>query len=481
MDTPAHGGPRDRSQEDGPGEGTRTLAPQIAEFCAELRREGMKIGTSELLDAFTALSAISWNKQSEFREALSATLAKSPEDRELFDPVFDRFFFRATEWAALQEKAAGAAAPENAAGVREGDRPGEVDTDQLRQAIIEAMQSDSDSALRDLARLAVSALGAQGEGSGVIGVDVQRIRRTLGLRSEDFQRGGDFESKTFPHDQLRRFERHLRRELEAGLIEQTETLPPTRPLSELNRGLATHRPQDLASVHRAVSQLRRAMATQGHELRGRSRSPVVDVRSTMRSSLETGGVPIRLKYRPRRPRKPELFVLCDVSTSVSSASVFFLSILHALHDSFKRLRSFVFIERVAEVTEVFASERDFAGVSEKISTTAGVADVSGYTDYGRVWKDFLIEVGPDLDARSTVIVMGDARTNGRDAEAALFGKVAERAGRMFWLNPEPQLYWNYGDSVISVYEPFCDGLFECWTTKQLEDFVRALTTTRATR
>ncbi|HEY2715142.1 MAG TPA: VWA domain-containing protein, partial [Solirubrobacterales bacterium] len=228
---------------------------------------------------------------------------------------------------------------------------------------------------------------------------------------------------------------------------------------------------DLAAVHRAVSQMKRRLATLGQEQRGRSRSQVVDVRRTMRASLETGGVPLRLKYRPKRPRRPEIYVLCDVSTSVTSASVFFLSVLHALHDSFRKLRSFVFIERISEVTDVFEHERDFAVVAQKISSEGGVADVSGYTDYGRVWLEFLAEISDELDPRSTVIVLGDARTNGREPHAEVFAQVAERAGRLFWLNPEPKLYWNYGDSVMAAYERHCDGAFECWTTKHLENFV----------
>src|SRR5207253_8195300 len=112
--------------------------------------------------------------------------------------------------------------------------------------------------------------------------------------------------------------------------------------------------------------------------------------------------------------------------------------------------------------------------SDAISKDAGVADVSGYTDYGRVWREFLQLVQDDLHPRATVIVLGDARTNGRDPAEHLFAQVAAHAGRTFWLNPEPRLYWNYGDSVIAAYEPYCDGVFECWTTKQLEVFVNAL-------
>jgi uncharacterized protein with von Willebrand factor type A (vWA) domain len=194
----------------------------------------------------------------------------------------------------------------------------------------------------------------------------------------------------------------------------------------------------------------------------------------MRASLETGGVPVVLRYKPIRPRRPEIYVLCDVSTSVTSASVFFLSVLHALHDSFRRMRSFVFIERISEVTDVFERERNFKAVSEAIGRDAGVADVSGYTDYGRVWSEFATLVEDDLHPRATVIVLGDARTNGRDPRADVFAQVADKAGRTFWLNPEPRLYWNYGDSVIAAYERHCEA-FECWTTGQLEEFVKALT------
>ena len=246
-----------------------------------------------------------------------------------------------------------------------------------------------------------------------------------------------------------------------------------RPLSELERALPTGPIQDLAAVHRVVAQLKRRLATQGRELKGRKRHAHVDVRRTMRASLETGGVPITLKYRPHRPRRPEIFVLCDVSTSVTSASTFFLSVLHALHDAFRKLRSFVFIERISEVTDVFERERDFRAASEAISKDAGVADISGYTDYGRVWEEFLTLIEDELHPRATVIVLGDARTNGRPPRDDVFAAITAKAGRTFWLNPEPRLYWNYGDSVIAAYERHCTA-FECWRTDQLEEFVKVL-------
>jgi uncharacterized protein with von Willebrand factor type A (vWA) domain len=443
------------------------LDGHLLSFAEDLRTEGVAIGTSEILDAFEALNLVAWTDQREFKEALATTLAKSNDDRRVFDLVFDRFFFRATEAQAARNRITEAQAG--------GEAPSDINLDTLRQQIAAALRDGSDAALRDLARLAIAAFG-RGEGSGVLGVDVQRIRRALGLRTEpqpDLPTD-DPRHDGLPRDQLRKFEQHLRRELERNLIERTASLPPKRPLNELDRALPSGPIQDLAAVHRVVAQLKRRLATQGHELKGHNRHAHVDFRRTMRASLQTGGVPIDLKYRPKRPRRPEIFVLCDVSTSVTSASTFFLSVLHALHDAFRKLRSFVFIERISEVTEVFERERDFRAASVAISKDAGVADISGYTDYGRVWLEFLTTIEDELHPRATVIVLGDARTNGRPPRDDIFAAITAKAGRTFWLNPEPRLYWNYGDSVIAAYEKHCTA-FECWRTDQLEEFVKALT------
>ncbi|MEI6447489.1 MAG: VWA domain-containing protein [Actinomycetes bacterium] len=459
----------------------------LLEFARELRGEGVAVGTAEMLDATAALARVRWVERDQVHGALAATMAKSPEDRKIFDIVFDRFFFRAAEAAALAIDKREAAQAQGDPGEpdegqeAEGEPSGEpgssdrIDTDELRKLIAEAIR-DGDESLRDLARLAVAAFGQGRNATGVVGVDVQRIRRGLGLQSEPQPQlpEDDPRREGLPRDRLREFERELRRELERGMIDRTKSLPPARPLGDLERSLASNPSQNLSEIHRVVAQLRRRLATDGQLLRGRKRSAAIDVRRTVRASLQTGGVPIVLHQRPKRPKRPEIFVLCDVSTSVTSASVFFLSVLHALHDSFRKMRSFVFIERISEVTELFEQERDFKKVTRAITTNAGVADVSGYTDYGRVWSEFLTQIEDELHPRATVIVLGDARTNGRPPRDDLFAQISARAGRTFWLNPEPRLYWNYGDSVIESYEKHCIA-FECWSANHLSEFVQALT------
>ncbi|MGH2867742.1 MAG: CoxE, partial [Solirubrobacteraceae bacterium] len=244
-ETPPHNKLYARIPDRGPG----GFSGQLLGFAEELRDEGMALGTSELLDAFAALDEVPWTEQADFRAALSATLAKSPEDGRIFELVFERFFFRATEAEAARHEISESPS-------REGGF--DVDLEALRQQIAAALRDGSEAALRDLARLAIAAFG-KGEGSGVLGVDVQRIRRALGLRSEpqpDLP-ADDPRREGVPREQLRRFEQQLRRELERGLIERTASLPPKRPLTELDRALPTGPISDLAAVHRVVAQLKR--------------------------------------------------------------------------------------------------------------------------------------------------------------------------------------------------------------------------------
>jgi uncharacterized protein with von Willebrand factor type A (vWA) domain len=463
-------------------------------FTEELRGEGMAVGTSELIDATVALGAVEWASRSDFKETLSATLAKSPEDRHVFDLVFDRFFFRAAEMEAVRHASAQADQDAEQAGDQEVSGDGEgtdeggdcessgpPDLDAVRDLIAQAISDGATGQMGDLASLAIGSVGGRVNDTGVVGVDVQRIRRALDLKTDPDPEApeDDPRRKGLPREGLRAFEQALRRELERRRIERLGELPPARALNQMDRALPTGAGQSLADVHRVVRQLKRRLNTQGNELRGQRRRTQVDLRATMRASLQTGGVPVVVKERAIRPRRPEIFVLCDVSTSVTSASLFFLSVLHALHDAFRKMRSFVFVERISEVTELFEREREFEKVSQAIARDAGVADVTGYTDYGRVWREFLEQTQDDLNPRSTVIVLGDARTNGRDPAEAAFAQITERAGRAFWLNPEPALYWDYGDSVISRYAPYC-AVHECWTADHLEAFVTALTSSVVT-
>src|SRR4051812_10823789 len=224
-----------------------TTASSLLAFFEDLRSEGVAVGTSEILDAFAALDEVSWTDQRDFRESLAATIAKSQEDRRIFELLFDRHFFRAAETEALERGI------EDERFEGSGER---IDLDELREAIRRAIFEGNDGEMRDLARLAMTAFGRQGERSGVIGVDVQRIRRAL-----DLQAGGrrnDDDAPALDPDNIRRFERHLRRELERATIERTGKLPPPRPLAELDPTPPSRPAHDLAAAPPALAATRGA-------------------------------------------------------------------------------------------------------------------------------------------------------------------------------------------------------------------------------
>jgi len=207
------------------------MAARLLELGEQLRAEGVAVGTSELLDAFGVLREIPWTAQSEFREALAATLAKSQDDRRVFELVFDRFFFRAVELASVRE---GVEQSDPTAGL---DELSETELDALRRQIAAALRDGAEGAMRDFARMAIATFGRQERGSGVIGVDVQRIRRSLGLRAEpqpelppdDPRRDG------VPREALRRFEALMRRELERAL--------PSGPFESSEALFQNHKPR----------------------------------------------------------------------------------------------------------------------------------------------------------------------------------------------------------------------------------------------
>ena len=149
--------------------------------------------------------------------------------------------------------------------------------------------------------------------------------------------------------------------------------------------------------------------------------------------------------------------------------------MHALHDAFRKMRSFVFIERVSEVTEVFEKERDFSrGVARRSAATRASPTSPATPTTGACGRSSASSSRTTCTrARRSSCSATRARTAATRAPTSS-PRSRRKAGRTFWLNPEPRLYWNYGDSVISAYEEYCEA-FECWTTQQLEDFVKALT------
>jgi uncharacterized protein with von Willebrand factor type A (vWA) domain len=208
--------------------------------------------------------------------------------------------------------------------------------------------------------------------------------------------------------------------------------------------------------------------------RRHGRKGPLDFRSTVRHSLSYGGVPADPKFRYPRPSKPEIMVIADISGSVAAFARFTLQMVYAISAQFSRVRSWVFIDGVDEVTDYFRGTEDIGEAIHRINTEADVIWVDGHSDYGHAFETFWDRWGRDVNPRTTVLLLGDARNNYHAAQAWVLAEMSKKARHVYWLNPEPRSYWDTGDSIVSQYATHCDGAYECRNLKQLEHFVEQL-------
>jgi hypothetical protein len=272
------------------------------------------------------------------------------------------------------------------------------------------------------------------------------------------------------------FEEALREEVLRMLIEdrgeETVSRWTSRPLPE-DVEFVTATRDELEALTKAIRPLARRLATRLAKRRRHGRHGRLDVRTTVRASLSTGGVPFNPRFRRKHPHRPELFLLCDVSGSVAAFSRFTLQFVHALQNQFRQVRSFAFVDTLDEVTEDFRGGELAPSLASMIQR-ARVVYGDGHSDYGSSLKRFEQIAGESLNHRSVVIVLGDARNNYRDPKDDVLARVADKVNKVFWLNPEPRRWWDTGDSVASTYAPHADGVFECRNLRQLEDFIERL-------
>ncbi len=230
----------------------------------------------------------------------------------------------------------------------------------------------------------------------------------------------------------------------------------------------------LAELRRTVQPLARKLATRLAARRRRTSRGTIDLRRTLRGSLSTGGVPMKPVLRRRRPMRPELVLLCDVSGSVSGFSDFTMLLVQALHDQFSKVRVFAFVNRIDEVTGLLERGRaDPEGLSSRIQGEAAVTGYHGSSDYGMALGEFAERYADAVGSRTTVFVLGDARTNRSDPNLTAVRHIAERARRVHWLNPEQRSRWGTGDSVAPAYAELV-AMHECRNARQLSALVARL-------
>ncbi|MYR17104.1 VWA domain-containing protein [Streptomyces sp. SID6137] len=443
-------------------------AERITGLVGALRAHGVRIGTGETVDAARAAEALGLGDRELLREGLAATLLHGQAQRAVFDPVFDLYFPR------------GVGAPD----------AGPSDRESLRDRLAEALAADDRALLAQLAASAVDGLGGYGSSPGSDGWSayqtLERLRPgTLLARVRAEVRagagaGGQFADRLLDDEIRRRIEEfrrlvgaEARRRVAERRGRDEIARRGVRPTADRVDFLFASRDQ-LAELRRAVQPLARKLATRLAARRRRAARGTVDLRRTLRSSLSTGGVPMRPVLRRRRPVRPELVLLCDVSGSVSGFSDFTMLLVQALHDQFSKVRVFAFVNRLDEVTGLLDHGRaDPEGLGARIREEATLTGWHGSSDYGMALGEFTERYGAAIGPRTTVFVLGDARTNQSDPNLPAVREIARRARRVYWLNPEPAGQWGTGDSAAPAYADLVE-MHECRTARQLGGLVGRL-------
>jgi uncharacterized protein len=471
----------------------------LGDFIGELRAAGIPVSMSEHVDAARAVEIIDLSNRSLVKATLAATLVKDGDHLPVFNTAFE-VFFSVRSWESaedlLGEELNAESDREGAAGAS-GAGPGRglgggasaMSANELSELLFRALMNGDMEAMRTGAGEAVSRYAGMEPGRPVGGTYyLYRTLRSLELEALQerllavtMRDNPDELAERLARDEVRARIEQLKAEIEREIRER---LVEDRGSRALAKSVRKPLPEDLDVMHangeemaqleRALRPLSRKLAVRLARKRRRRRRGPVDLRHTVRRSLSTGGVPLDLRFKPPRPAKPEIFVIADVSGSVASFARFTLHLVHAISSQFSKVRSFVFVDGLDEVTRLFEGVEDPADAVARINAEADVIAFDGHSDYGRALITFHDLYAKDLTKRSTVLILGDARNNYHQAHAEVLADLHYRAKAVYWLNPEPTSYWNSGDSIVNQYAPYCDRVIECRTLRQLEAFVGEL-------
>ena len=471
-------------------------------FIGELRSAGLPVSLTENLDAMEAITHIPIEDRDAFKYALAATLVKNNAHWRAFETVFEVYFSLrgsqyalggdADEWPELDDEDEANANPEGA-GAGAGGGSGEaMSPEQMAEMLFKALQRGDDALMRALARQAVTRYAGMEPGRPVGGTYyLYRTLRNLDLddvlerlvqqaRDDSPEQLTPLEERLerdeFEHriDQLKKeIEAEIRRRLVAdrGVEAMAKTL--RKPLPEDVDFMHASR-EELVSLRKAIYPLTRKLAVRLARKRRHGRKGPLDFRNTVRHSLSYGGVPADPKFRYPRPAKPEIFVIADISGSVAAFARFTLQLVYAISGQFSRVRSFVFIDGIDEVTRFFEGVEDIGVAIHRVNTEADVVWVDGHSDYGHAFEVFWERYGREVGPKTTVIILGDARNNYHASQSWVIGEMHKKARHVYWLNPEPKAYWDTGDSIVGEYAAHTDGAYECRNLRQLEKFVDVL-------
>ena len=452
------------------------MRDNLHRFFRAARGAGVHVSPAESIDAMRAVAKVGFEERSILRDTLLLTLAKSEDEKKSLGSCFDLFFSQGEPVQPSDAKQSAderaPASPNQSAQSAGGGQPQNLgplaqmllaqDPSAIAAAIANAASAASLSDIRYFTQRGIfqSRLLDQ--------MGIQRLNDDLdGLTATNPALA---ERLTTATDALRETVRD--RVAQALLLYGREEAENLRNEILRNAPLARIEPRQIEQMRSLIRQMARRLRERFSKPRKRQRRGHLDVRRTLRRNAAWGSVPFLTAWKRKHRDKPKIVALCDVSGSVARVSDFFLLLIHSLHEVVSDVRSFAFSGHLIEVSDILESK----SAEEAMHDIMGKVGF-GSSDYGSSLADFERQWMASVTPQTTVIVLGDARSNNLDPRADILRRISERSKRVVWLNPQGRLTWGFGDSEMPRYATFCNVVRQCATAQQLE---RAVTDIVAT-
>jgi uncharacterized protein with von Willebrand factor type A (vWA) domain len=437
----------------------------LEQFFRALRAADVRVSPAEAIDASRAVTVTGYADRTLFKDALCSTLAKSADEVGRFDAVFETFFAR--DAVSMPPPSASEQGETSEADMQA------TESSPLAQAVLSGDNAQIQQTMEE---------AAQRAGVADIRLTTQRSRLTRRLLEEmgleeieriiaNARRFPDQQGLADRLDQARRdlfteAQRYVARQHDLYAAASAQALREERLARKQLNADGGVDPVDYQLMAALVKKMAKRLAAKYSRRRHIAHKGHLDVRKTLRRSLAYGGVPFDIQFKVKKVDKPSIVAICDVSKSVAAAAQFLLTFLYSLNEVVDRMEAFAFSGRMISVNDIL----DDHGVEQAIFK---VLQEIGFqqTDYGRSLQDFSEQHLDKLDRRTTVIILGDGRSNFADPRLDLMREIHDRSRAVIWLNPEPESYWGQGDSVMNRYARFCHVAKQCGTIEQLERII----------
>jgi uncharacterized protein len=442
------------------------MRANLHRFFRAARGAGVRLSPAESIDAMRAVADVGFSDRGILRDTLLLTLAKSEDEKKALGDCFDLFFSspEATQPAAANENSPEGEGAESEPSEASGDQPA-GDLGALARMLLSQDRAEIAAAIASAASAASLSEIRYFTQRGLFSARILALMGIQQLRDDLDNLAATNPSQAERLAALAEGLRDTVREAVSQALllygrEETENL---RNEILRNAPLSRIEPRQVEQMRALIRQIARRLRERYSKPRKRQRRGHLDVRRTIRRNVAWGSIPFLTAWKRKRRDRPKIVAICDVSGSVARVSDFFLLLIHSLHEVVSDVRSFAFSGDLIEVSDILKAKSPEEAMKDIMSKVG-----FGSSDYGNSFADFEKNFMNSITPKTTVIVLGDARSNNLDPRADILRRIGERSKRLVWLNPEGRMAWGWGDSEMPRYSTFCTVVRQCATAQQLE-------------